>query len=348
MMVNFKTARTVCLILLMLGSSVVFCPCIFRVRPAGAFEFTLQTSGGYDDNVTLTDDASGSGFGLYRIGLSRRIYKGDDGLTSHLYLDGTYQDYFRFSDNYTVRAGGATGWSFSDVLRPGLYYEAMVYRDREFAYDDLNEFLLGGRLEWLTAAAWTIDADQSFAFQDGEIQGTDAVIDGVMHQAGHGRHGMGGRTSTGGGGAAGIGTSASGDGFLSRSSAGITAHPAPTLDVGVRLMLNRRWASGQGDAYREHGFAIFSFWQPEIPRFGDRFQIRPQLRLLLEYRKADYLDDGPDRDRDDTIRSAAAGLVLPVDPLEFHVEGRWVDVDSTSAVESYRKGVIQCGISLYY
>jgi len=352
---NLKTARTVYLIILMMGIPGIFNPGIFRARPAAAFEFTLQAVGGYDDNVTLTDDASGSGFGLYRLGLSRRIYKSGDALTSRLYLDGTYQDYSRFSDNYTIRAGGATDWYFSDLLRPGVYYEAMFYRDREFTYDDLNEFLLGGRLEWLAAAAWTIDADQSFAFQDGKIQDLDTVTNGVTHQTGRGRHGMGGGTGggsgssmKGAGSATGMGTSASGDGFLSRSSAGITAHPASTLDAGVRLMLNRRWASGDGDAYWEHGLSIFSFWRPEIPRFGDRFQMRPRLRMVLEYRKADYLDGNVDPDRDDAIWFAALGLVLPIDPLELHAEGRWVDVDSSSAIESYRKGVIQCGLSWYF
>lgn len=343
---NLKTARTVYLIILMLGIPGVFNPGIFRARPVGAFEFTLQAGGGYDDNVTLTNDASGSGFGLYRMGLSRRIYKSGHGLTSRLYLDGTYQDYSRFSDNYTIRVGGATDWSWSDVLLPGLYYEAMLYRDREFTYDDLNEFLLGGRMEWLAAAAWTIDADQSFAFQDGEIQDLDTVADGVTHQIGHGRHGMGG--GTGAGGMTGMGTSASGDGFLSRSSVGITVHPASTFDAGVRLMLNRRWASGDGDAYREHGLAIFSFWRPKISRFGDRFQMHPRFRMALEYRKADYLDDSVDPDRDDAIWFAALGLVWPIDPIELHAEGRWVDVDSSAAAESYRKGVIQCGISWYF
>jgi hypothetical protein len=361
MMVNLKTTRTVYLIILMMGIPGIFNPGIFRARPAAAFEFTLQAAGGYDDNVTLTDDASGSGFGLYRLGLSRRIYKSGDGLTSRLYLDGTYQDYSRFSDNYAIRAGGATDWYFLDLLRPGVYYEAMFYRDREFKYDDLNEFLLGGRLEWLAAAAWTIDADQSFAFQDGKIQGLDIVTDGDTFQPGRGHHGMGGGAGggrggagtggsgmTGAGGATGMGTSASGDGFLSRSSAGITAHPAASLDAGVRLMLNRRWASGDGDAYWEHGLSLFSFWRPEIPRFGDRFQMRPRLRMVLEYRKADYLDGSVDPDRDDAIWFAALGLVLPIDPLELYAEGRWVDVDSSSAEESYRKGVIQCGLSWYF
>jgi len=346
MIVNLKPARIFCLMILLIG-----CPGISAVCPAGAFEFNLQFSGGYDDNVTLTDDASGSGFGLYRIGLIREIYK-DAGLTSALFLDGTYQDYFRFSDNYTIRAGGMTDWSFSDLLLPGIYYEALMYRDREFASDDLNEFLFGGRIDWLASVLWTISVDQSLAFQDGEIQDLETVRDGSTSLTGHGRHGMGSRTGTGGasgiGGATDIGTSASGDGFLSRSSAGITAHPFPALDVGLRLMFNRRWASGEDDAYREYGFAIFSRWEPSCRIIFDRLRICPQLRMQLEYRKADYLNDGPDTDRTDTIRSAQAGLALPFDAFELFAHGRWADIDSTSAIETYRKGVLQCGISWFF
>ena len=146
MKAHLPFAQTVCLLLLMMGGTGIVSPGLLLARPAGASQLVLQAAGGYDDNATLTDDPSGSGFGLYRIGLVRWIDASDAGLTSCLYLDGAYQDYFRLSDNYTIRAGGATEWPFSDLLRPGVYYEVMVFRDTEFPGDDLTEFLFGGRL----------------------------------------------------------------------------------------------------------------------------------------------------------------------------------------------------------
>ncbi len=321
---------------------------------ADAFDVSAQFSGGYDSNVIQARDEEGSGFGLYGLSVGHRLYENTDGLSSDLYLEGSYQQYFDFDDNYMVKAGGATDWFYTDSLKPQIYYEGLIYRDDEFEADDLNQLMLGGRLEWLAHARLTAALDQAVLYLDGKedpFYAPGEVPSTPGGPSGPGRHGQGSGGFGGGtggmggmGGSAGTGgtaggaiTDVSGNAVLSRTRTELTFFISPALSAGTRLTFHRMWASEDRDAYRGGGASVFADWTP-VPKY--------KIFAAFEYLTADYVDD-PD-ERKDNIRTADLGLIRSFDSFDLFAKARWQDIDSTLWAETYQRTVIQCGVSWYF
>ena len=316
--------------------------CLLWTMQAAALDMAFEVAAGYDDNVTRSHDASGSGFGAYKISLGQPFLSKIKWLDGDAFMDVSYQDYFRVSDNYQLKTGGLLACSLADGrVLPSLMYEAKFYRDDEVEWDEMDEHRLEGQLEWLMSGRFTINIQQAWAWQSYchpvEVQscGRSSLTKPqcAMSQGGH----AGGGNPSGHGNMTGKKQEIiSRDDRLSQSGFRLTAYLSPNLEADVSLAHARLSSSVETESYRENSISLSMRWFPD-----DSWKIS----AMTSWKDADY-PGSPDRS--DTGLALNLGVSCFINKYEIFVHAEWLDNDSSLDAESYRQVVTQCGVSLLF
>ena len=140
---------------------------LYLCTPVLALDTDLEITIGYDDNPAEVNDTDGSGFARYRIQLGQSFFKDAKGPDVDIYFDTAYDHYFDLEDNYRLRAGAtldaAPGFA---RFHPGLFTEAVAYRDDLVADDERDELVFGGFIQWVVDAQFTLTFRELFSRVD--------------------------------------------------------------------------------------------------------------------------------------------------------------------------------------
>ena len=343
---------------------------LFWTMQAAALDMTLEAAAGYDDNVTSSRDAAGSGFGAYRISLGQPFFSGTQWIGVDAFIDVSYQDYFQADDNYQFKAGGLVSGSLAGGrILPGLMYEAKFYRDDEAEWDETNEHRLKGQLEWLMSGRFTLGIRQAWTWQEycnpveilqqasaSDPQHPMLTCRRVEYETPHSHHGNMKHENMKHGNMKHENMkhgnmkhenmmeenqqqTISRDDRLSQSSFKITAYLSPDLEADVSLTHNRLSSSIKAESYRENSISFSVGWFPD-----DLWKIS----AMTSWKDAEYDFTSESPDRSDTIRAVSVGISRFINKYELFVHAEWLDNDSSLEKESYHQMVTQCGVSLSF
>jgi hypothetical protein len=316
--------------------------CLLWTMQPAALDMTVEMTAGYDNNVTHSHDATGSGFGAYRISLEQPFLSQIKWLDGSVFTDVSYQDYFRADDNYQFKAGGFLGCSLADGrILPNLMYEAKFYRDDEAEWDEMDEHRLAGQLEWLVNARFTIGIQQAWVWQaycnpveipccgHSSLAEPQCTMSQNCHAGSGNPSGYGNMTGK-------QQESISRDDRLNQSSLKLTAYLSPDLEADMSLAHSRLSSSVETESYRENSISLSMEWFPD-----DLWK----MSAMTSWKDADY-SGSPDRS--DSILTLGLSISRLIHPYEVFVHAEWLDNDSSLDAESYHQMVTQCGISLLF
>ena len=130
---------------------------------AGATEFTLENSAGYDGNPSRTNGGKGSGFTFHRAAVSRDWDIGCGADFTGL-LEGSFKNYTSVGDNYFLKARGELSRPvLNGRIVPALLMEANAYRDDYIREDDRDQLLGGLRLTWIASRFFNVSLEGAFS-----------------------------------------------------------------------------------------------------------------------------------------------------------------------------------------
>lgn len=307
-----------------------------KIIQGASVDAAFDLAAGYNDNVTRTRDATGSAFGAYKLALDVPFLSGVDALNGNILGSAAYQHYMRAGDNYQFQVGMALdGVLYGGRILPRLRAAATACRDHAVPQDEMNEYSLDARIDWLTGARSTVWLHQVLARQSyrqpvfaryGGRQGSERTYStaaaGEGSQCGHSRKDC--------------------DRFISRrdwfwkTHIGFSAFPAP--DVVLHIMLaHQRTASTVGfETHHENSLGLMADWQP-----ADAWQISAQV----DWKAANYTQTAH---RSDTIRMAALNLSRFMAQTEIFFKIEWMDNQSSLPLQTWRRTITQCGISYFF
>ncbi len=307
-----------------------------KMIQGASVEAAFDLAAGYNDNVTRTRDATGSAFSASRIALDVPFLPGLDALDGNVLGSAAYQHYMRAGDNYQFQVGVALdGVLYGGRILPRLMAAATAFRDHAVPQDEMNEYSLDARIDWLAGARSTVWLHQVLARQNYR----------QPVPARHGGRQDSGRTCS---------TAAAGQGsiygpsrkncdrFISRrdwfwkTRVGFSAFPAP--DVALHLILaHQRITSTVGLETRyENGLGLTADWQP-----ADAWQISAQV----DWKATNYTQT---HHRSDTLRIASLSLSRFMAQTEIYFKIEWLDNPSSLPVQTWRRTITQCGISYFF
>ncbi len=306
------------------------------ITGAAASDMSVELDAGYDDNVSLSSTAEGSAFGSYRIKFYHQLFPDLPSADCDIFIDVSYQDYFRLGDNYELRPGISLTFPLSDGrIVPGIMSEALIYRDDFTEEDDRNEIMAGVQLEWLTTARVSLGFRQTWTWLDYTepvILQTDipSLRPGKgwgMPGGPHHHHQEDDDTQEQ--------TSSSRDDHLRSTGIRGTLFLTPAIQTHISLEHNRLDSSVETESYRQNSGMLSLLWEP-----SDLWEIS----ATTFWKRAEYDQDIENTDRTDTTYDVGLGISYFINNLElfFHVEQ--TENDSPLDIESYCQTVTQCGL----
>ncbi|MFH1155117.1 MAG: hypothetical protein V1793_14990 [Pseudomonadota bacterium] len=349
----------------LLCTVIVFAWCIIQwpgfERYAMSADITLDLSAGYASNPLEESDGKGSGFSEYAATLVQDLSLGDAWILEAMPWI-TYQDLWKFKDNYALGADLALSpkTPLGNII-PGFFAGAHLFRDQLVKADERSDFSLGARVDWFVSARYSLSLEA--AWKSINYLSESAPLS-------HGSSGQG-NSMPGGGGMCGGGmcrSSMSGNG-MGGGTMQTLMQPVPArderdlafkaaMDLFLLPNLTGTLALDYGDlsssldleSYRQLTPSVSVVWL-----FMDKWQLA--LDLAIEYRDyyalEAYLDGSGGaesihvRERNET-RSMLLEVRRSFDKMAVFARYGIVRGEHPLNREFYTRQIIQCGISLSY
>jgi hypothetical protein len=135
---------------------------------AAAFELSLHTAGGYDDNPYQEKGSSGAAFVESELDLDLQLPHPTGGTTTFT-LQGFagYRDYDGLDDVWQL-GGGLTSSTYLSRFSGAIEFftEAAAYRNRLVADNDFNLLSLGNRLVWFSTSRLTLEWENRIDWEE--------------------------------------------------------------------------------------------------------------------------------------------------------------------------------------
>jgi len=314
-----------------------------------SFETLIETAAGYNDNVPLLPDKTGSAFMRYQMKSDHRFFSGSLAWDGDVFVTGIYRDYFQVSDNYQIKAGGSLNYALSDGRLPvGVSSEAMLYRDDYIEEDDRSEISFAAQMDWLATSRMTLGLRQSWIWADyrnpfiistsGHHYGPGA---GMMNCEGQGQS----SELTFGNKVCADGREMSGQPLsdeVSRNDrihiTGLKAMFFLTPEIQSDLLFEHRRLNSSSDmeSYSRNSLSLSLLWTP-----NDLWEISS----TAAGRRAEFDDE---TDRRDTLYSGSIGISRFIGKFELFFQFEWTKNDSSLDIECFRQTVTQCGMALSF
>ncbi len=338
-------------------------PTVFLLMTAGeslSLEKWIETAAGYNDNVPLLPDKTGSAFMRYQMKLDHRFFFGSSPGDGDVFVTGNYRDYFQVSDNYQLKAGGSLNYAFSDGRFPvGVSSEALLYRDDYVEEDDRNEVRLAAHIDWLATGRLTLGLRQSWTWADYR---NPVIVTTSGHHYGQGGTGMmrryglqssesssgnecsctaysDGQTTGQGRGMAGQQLSyneISRNDRIQDSGLQATLFLFPELQSDLLFEYRRLNSSDDMESYNRNSFSLSLLWTPDELW---------EVSATALWRRAEFDDD---TGRRDTLYSGNIGISRFIGKFELFFQFEWTENDSSLDSEYFRQTLSQCGIALSF
>lgn len=295
-----------------------------------AMEFAIESSLGYSDNVTQSQEEKGSVFNRYQIGLYHELLKENARIETRFGIEGDYTLYTEAEDNY----GGLAQLFFlfpfdSGRLNPGVLIEGAIYRDEEVEEDSKDEVSLTGFLTWMAHPRFAIELYQTvgWASYNGDEDATNETFSpsNVSNKGNGGRH----RQKS-------AGSDPYQEGFYITEIQGIF-YFSPSMTLKAFIDYETTDASEDTENNVKYGGGSSLEWTFDFP---------VTLYASIYYSQNDF-PDAPDG-RFDTGINASSGVTWNIDDIEFFLDVGWNETDSTIESEAYRQRTVQCGASYLF
>lgn len=300
------------------------------IGKAWGVDASMEAAIGYDDNAAEVSDGDGSGFGEYRLRLTQLFLRETKWIDGDVFLEGSYTQYFDLDDNYRISAGGNLAFStWRDRLRPGLFAEALAYRDDLVAEDEQDRYRVGGGLEWIADARLTLALRGSWAWAD--------YLNAVsrpgerMVPPGMGMGFQGGRPDP-----PGREESFSRDDTIGMIEAGATLYPTPDIQADLWVRGGRVDSSAEFESYRENGISAWTQWMP-----GEAWRVF----VAGSWARFDYDKSPGGTDRKDDLYTINLGIRRFIGDFEIFAQFNRTENDSPVDGEGFVKTVTQCGVA---
>lgn len=296
---------------------------------ARALDTSVEAGIGYDDNAAEVSGGEGAGFARYRIRLNQSLPQNTTQIRGALFMEGSYNQYLDLDDYYQFLAGGDLSFSaFQDRLRPGLFIQALAYRDELVEEDEQDRFLIGGRMEWLADARLSLTVRGSLARADYR---NEVNLPGRrLPPYGRGKGPSWGRPEPDG-----SNETFSREDTIGTIEMGAALFPTPDLQAEFRVHHRRVDSSAVFESYRDNGVSAWVGWFPT--ESWELFASGAWARL-------DF-DESPDEtDRTDDLYSLGMGIRRFWGDFEIYLELDRTENDSPVDGEDYAKTVTRCGL----
>ncbi len=314
-----------------------------------SLETLIETAAGYNDNVPLLPDNTGSAFMRYQMKLNHRFFFGSLAGDGDVLLTGNYRDYFQVSDNYQIKAGGSLNYALSEGRLPvGVSSEAMLYRDDYLEEDDRSEISFAAQMDWIATSRLTLGLRQSWIWSDyrnpvivstsGHHYGTGAGMMKCEGQEQSSELTFGNKDCADGGEMSGQPLSDE----VSRNDrirvTGLEAMFFLTPEIQSSLLFEHRRLNSSADmeSYRRNSLSLSLLWTPnELWEFS----------ATAAWRRAEFDDE---TDRRDTLYSGSIGISRFIGKFELFFQFERTKNDSSLDIECFSQTVTQCGMALSF
>jgi hypothetical protein len=310
---------------------------LIPVLETPALDTSIQLAAGYDDNPSLSADATASSFACYQIKLAHSFFSDLPSVDGGLFMNGMYQDYFSVEDNYQFNAGASLIFPLSEGrLLPGIYSDVLLYRDNFTEEDDRNDIAVGGQIDWLANARLTLGIRQEWTWSDyrnpvDDVSGSGHTCEMTTDHTACSGQGQG--QGQGQGHRYGQITSQDRDDRLSITGLHALLFLTPEVQTDLSLEYNRLSSSVNTESYRQTGAVLSLLWMPHNLW---------EIRLETAYKRAEY--DEEVSDRTDTTYHTNWGITRFINNFEIFFQMEWTKNNSPLETEDYRQTVTQCGV----
>lgn len=300
------------------------CP-VFHNR-ADAFDMSLGTAMGYDDNVPKISEGKGSGFCLYQLNISQPL--NINSFNMELSAQGAYNDYFRLEDNYFINPGAQITFPlYNKQVIPGIFSDVLLFRDNYLNQDSKNEVSAGFFSQWLVSAYLTLGIRQTWQWSDYK-----EPLEMQMSEQEHGNQGKMGKNS---GQPLKQDFAGSRDDNISKSALQGIYYFSPDIEAEFLFEHIRLNSSSIIESYKQNKISGFL-----IKNIEDRWEFSIIGSVgILDYESVPGRDD-----RQDTAWNAGVAAAYFLKSLEFRFQYEWEYNDSDEYNESFHKQVTQCGL----
>jgi hypothetical protein len=310
---------------------------------SSALDTAIQLTAGYDDNPSLSADATASSFACYQIKLAHAFFSDLPSVDGGLFVNSMYQDYFSIEDRYQFNAGGSLIFPLSEGrLLPGIHSDVLVYRDNFTQEDDRNDMAVGCQIDWLASGRLTLGIRQEWTWSDyrnpvydvaarhrcGMTPDNDnTACSGPGQSQGYGQcqgQGQQGQDQT---------ASQDREDRLSITGLHALVFLTPEIQTDLSLEYNRLSSSVDTESYRQTGAVLSLLWMP--------YELW-EIRLETAYKRSEY--DDAVSDRRDTAYHTNWGITRFINNFELFFQMEWTKNNSPLEAEDYRQTVTQCGV----
>jgi hypothetical protein len=136
--------------------------CLWNSSSAGATEFLLEASAGYNSNPAKDEQSKGSGFTDHRLAVIEEFDPAQT-LKVTIMSSAAYQNLWEMEDNHQFKIEGSIVSKASGArLLPYLFGSAYFNRDGLIESDERNEYTLGAGADWLALRRCTFSVEHAW------------------------------------------------------------------------------------------------------------------------------------------------------------------------------------------
>lgn len=295
-----------------------------------AFQGRVETATGYDDNVTRSRGAPGSGFITGRFEWVQGFFQDTAAVDAFMGMDGYYQHFFSMDNRYQI--GLSTGLDaqvWRGRLYPGVKLSAVVYRDGDVPEDDTRWLEADIHADAVVHGRLTLGAQLThtrFDYRDRVALPPPDPGPRLPLQA----------PAISGPGPGPEPNSKDRADQLTVGRLTGTFFWGPSTTLMLRLESGHNHSGISSETYNLYGGALGLTWIP-----ADNWQ----TQAVLTVQSADYESVRQNPDREDDIRLATLKISRFFQHFELLIQIDRLDIDSSLETESYTQWVTQCGVA---